>query len=105
MLLRWDTSKDTELMVLRHENAMLRRQVKGRIRYEPVDRFWLAALPSLLPQVRPRVRSHGSRRERTRKGPLPLHSLRLAQLIGPHAQVLLLAVSIRHASRLWPGPS
>ncbi|AHH98645.1 integrase core domain-containing protein [Kutzneria albida] len=50
VLLRRDTAKDAELMVLRHENAVLRRQVKGRIRYEPVDRFWLAALSSLLPR-------------------------------------------------------
>jgi hypothetical protein len=31
-------------------HAQLRRQVKGRIRYEPVDHFWLAALSSLLPR-------------------------------------------------------
>jgi hypothetical protein len=28
--------------VLRHENAILRRQI-SRIRYQPADRLWLAA--------------------------------------------------------------
>jgi putative transposase len=49
VLLRRDTAKDAELLVLRHENAILRRQLKGRVRYEPADRFWLAALTSLVP--------------------------------------------------------
>ena len=52
VLLRRDTVKDAELLVLRHENAVLRRQLSGPIRYEPADRFWLAALSSLLPRHR-----------------------------------------------------
>ena len=43
VLTRHRVSKDAEILVLRHENAVLRRQI-GRVRYEPADRLWLAAL-------------------------------------------------------------
>jgi len=36
---------------LRHENAVLRRQI-GRVRYQPGDRLWLAALSQLIPRHR-----------------------------------------------------
>ncbi|GAA3380827.1 hypothetical protein GCM10020367_69670 [Streptomyces sannanensis] len=52
VLLCRDTAKGAELLVLRHENAILRRHVKGRVRYEPADRFRLAALTSLIPRGR-----------------------------------------------------
>ncbi|MFD4974680.1 integrase core domain-containing protein [Streptomyces sp. NPDC058424] len=52
MLLRRDAAKDAELLGLRHENAVLRRQLTGPVRYEPADRLWFAALSSLIPRPR-----------------------------------------------------
>ena len=51
VLVRRDLSKDVELLVLRHENAVLRRQI-ARAHYTPADRAWLAALSRLLPRRR-----------------------------------------------------
>jgi putative transposase len=48
VLVRGDVSKDAELLVLRHENAVLRRQV-NRVRYEPADRMSLSALAPQAP--------------------------------------------------------
>jgi putative transposase len=62
MLMRWsfglialvfsrDRAKDAELLVLRHENAVLRRNA-GRMRYNPADRAWFAALTRFIPRRR-----------------------------------------------------
>jgi hypothetical protein len=51
LMFRDDQAKDAELPVLRHENTVLRRQA-GRVRYEPADRAWLAALARLVPRRR-----------------------------------------------------
>jgi putative transposase len=51
VLARREVSKDVELLVLRHENAVLRRQVK-RVRYQLANRIWMSALARLIPRRR-----------------------------------------------------
>ena len=51
VMARSDISKDIEILVLRHEIAVLRRQVK-RPRYRPAERAWLFSLARLLPRPR-----------------------------------------------------
>ena len=51
VMARGDFSKDVEILVLRHEIAVLRRQVK-RPRYRPAERAWLSALARLVPRPR-----------------------------------------------------
>jgi putative transposase len=52
VLVRSDLSKDAELLVLRHENQVLRRQLGGRLRCDHADRLWLAALSRLVSRRR-----------------------------------------------------
>jgi hypothetical protein len=47
---RSDGALIAEILALRHENAVLRRQV-ARVRYEPADRTWFAALSALVPRA------------------------------------------------------
>jgi hypothetical protein len=49
---RHQVPEDSERLVLRHENAVLRRQA-GRVR-QPGGRLWLAAMPRLVPRRRAR---------------------------------------------------
>ncbi len=51
VLARREASRDAELLALRHENAVLRRQI-GRVRYQPGDRLWLSSLSLLIPRRR-----------------------------------------------------
>jgi putative transposase len=48
VLVRSDLSKDAELLVLRHENQVLRRQLGGRLRWDHAGRLWLTALSQLV---------------------------------------------------------
>lgn len=50
-VLRSQVAKDAEVLALRHENAVLRRQI-ARVCYESADRIWLAVLPRLVPRER-----------------------------------------------------
>jgi putative transposase len=50
LLARRQASREAELLVLRHENAVLRRQI-SRVRYQPGDRLWLAELSRLIPDA------------------------------------------------------
>ena len=49
LVARGDRAKDAELLVLRHENAVLRRHA-GRVQYDPADRAWFAALTRFIPR-------------------------------------------------------
>ena len=48
---RSDEALTAEVLVLRQETAVLRRQI-ARVRYEPTDRAWFAALSAPTPRAR-----------------------------------------------------
>ncbi|MEU4550382.1 hypothetical protein [Nonomuraea dietziae] len=48
VLVRSDLSSEAELLVLRHENQVLRRQLGGRPRWGHADRLWLTVLSRLI---------------------------------------------------------
>ncbi len=50
-LARRDVSSATELLVLRHENTVLRRRAK-KVCHRPEDRLWFAVLSGLIPRRR-----------------------------------------------------
>jgi putative transposase len=49
LVFRGDGAKDAERLVLRHENAVLRRNA-SRVRYEPAGRAWFAVLAPFIPR-------------------------------------------------------
>src|SRR4051812_10882089 len=96
-----DRDRDTEILALRHQLAVLHRQLGGqRVRSEPADRAWLAALLSTLPRpslhrlklvVRPdtvlrwhrdlRPRRHAAGSQPSRRGrPRTIRSIRMLVL-------------------------
>jgi len=56
LLARGDAAKDLEILVLRHQLTVLRRQLP-RPRLEPADRALLAAVSRALPRARCRASS------------------------------------------------
>ena len=51
LVIRGDRAKNAELLALRHENAVLRRNA-CRVRYDPADRAWFAVLTRFIPRLR-----------------------------------------------------
>jgi hypothetical protein len=51
VLVRGDRERSAELLVLRHKNAVLRRNA-GRVRYDPGDRAWFSVLTQFIPRRR-----------------------------------------------------
>jgi putative transposase len=72
VLARREVSKDAELLVVRHENAVLLRQI-GRVRYQRADRLWLSALSRLIPPATVGRGVRGDPWDAARLAPAPGH--------------------------------
>jgi hypothetical protein len=68
MVFRGDIAKDAELLVPRHEHAVLQWHAR-RVRYEPADRAWFAALARLMMVLREYEDFYNSHRAAPRPGP------------------------------------
>jgi putative transposase len=92
VVLRRNTTKDAELLVLRHENAVLRRQIGGPVRYEPADR----------PLVRRAVLAHPAMSLAHCLPSHPSHAAGLAPQIR-HCQMGLHRPPPTHRAPIHPG--
>ena len=100
---RRDRAKELEILVLRHELSVLRRQA-GRPRFEPHDRLLLAALSRLLPRrnwevflVRPETLLRWHRRLVTRRWTYP-HRRPGRPPLGREVRELVLRLARENAS-------
>jgi hypothetical protein len=93
-----DRDKDTEILNLRHQLAVLQRQLGGqRVRLAPADRAWLTALPSSL--SRPAIKNLGllARPDTVLRWHRYLHSRRHAAMSRPRRRVRPSTVRSIHA--------
>ena len=100
---RGDREKDLEILMLRHELSILRRQVK-RPRFQPHDHLLLAALSRMLPRgswnafsVRPETLLSWHRRLVTRRWTYP-HCPPGRPPIGPDVRALILRLARENPS-------
>jgi putative transposase len=103
LLARRDRAKELEILVLRHELSIVRRQV-GRPRFEPHDRLLLAALSQVLPRrswnafsVRPETLLRWHRRMIARRWTYP-HRRPGRPPIGCEVRELVLRLARENAS-------
>src|SRR4051794_37252258 len=79
-----DRDKDAEILALRHQLAVLHRQLDGqRVRFEPADRAWLAVLLHPLPRPSLHRLRLVVRRDTVLRWHRDLHARRHAAASGP----------------------
>jgi hypothetical protein len=101
-----DVSKDAELLVVRHENAVLRRHVE-KVCHQVEDRVWFAGLSGLIPRhrwaevfpVTPGIGDPGHRWPRSPETKGRLTLTRLAALPEPGAIKTPLAYALPLSTR------